>query len=61
MDLGVTVDDFVFSGLAASQVTLTETEKELGVVTLDVGAGSSSFCVYVDGALEYSGSLPLRC
>ncbi|MBD3250563.1 MAG: cell division protein FtsA [Candidatus Pacebacteria bacterium] len=59
MDLGVTVEGFVFSGLAASQVTLTETEKELGVVALDIGAGTSSFCVYVDGALEYSGSLPI--
>ncbi len=58
-DLGVKVDGFVFSGLAAAQVTLTETEKELGVIALDIGAGSSSVCVYVDGVLEYSGSLPL--
>ena len=58
-DLGVSVDGFVFSGLAASEVTLTDTEKELGVAALDIGAGTSSFCVYVDGALEYSGSLPI--
>ncbi len=58
-DLGVVVDGFVFSGLAASQVSLTETEKELGVVAFDIGAGTSSFCCYVDGALEYSGSLPI--
>jgi len=58
-DLGVTVDGFVFAGLAVAEVTLTDTEKELGVVALDLGAGTSSFCVYVDGALEYSGFLPI--
>jgi len=57
--LGVTVNGFVFAGLAAAEVTLTDTEKELGVVALDLGAGTSSFCVYVDGALEYSGFLPI--
>jgi cell division protein FtsA len=58
-DLGVTVDGFVFSGLAAAEVTLTETERELGVACLDIGAGTSSFCVFVEGALEYSGALPV--
>ncbi len=58
-DLGVKVDGFVFSGLAAAEVTLTETEKELGVVAFDIGAGTSSFCVYTEGVLEYSGALPL--
>lgn len=58
-DLGLTIDAFVFSGLAASEVVLSETEKELGVITVDIGAGSSSFCVFVDGALEFSGAIPL--
>ncbi len=58
-DLGVTVDGFVFSGLAASEVTLSDTERELGVVIADIGAGTTSYCVFVDGALEYSGVLPV--
>jgi cell division protein FtsA len=58
-DLGVKVDGFVFSGLAAAEATLTETEKELGVVAFDIGAGTSSFCVYTEGVLEYSGALPI--
>lgn len=58
-DLGINVDGFVFAGLAAAEVTLTETEKELGVVAFDIGAGTSSFCVYADGALKFSGSLPI--
>lgn len=59
VDLGIGVRQFVFSGLASSQVVLTETEKELGVAVLDIGAGTSSFCVYVDGSLEFSGALPI--
>ncbi|MCB9812798.1 MAG: cell division protein FtsA [Pseudomonadales bacterium] len=58
-DLGINVDAFVFSGLASADVVISETEKELGVAILDIGAGSSSLCVYVDGSLEYSSSLPV--
>lgn len=59
MDLGIQVSKFVFSGLASSRVVVTETEKELGVAVVDIGAGSTNMCVYVDGSLEYSGALPV--
>lgn len=59
LDLGIGLDGFVFSGLASAEVVLTETEKELGVVAVDVGAGSTSVCIYVDSALEYSASIPI--
>jgi cell division protein FtsA len=58
-DLGIELDGFIFSGLAAAEVMLTETEKELGVVLIDIGAGSTSVCAYVEGALTYSGVLPI--
>lgn len=58
-NLGLQVDGFVFAGLSASGVILTETEKELGVVLIDIGAGSTSICAYVDGSLRYSGSVPI--
>ncbi|MCA9370061.1 MAG: cell division protein FtsA [Pseudomonadales bacterium] len=58
-DLGITVDGFVFSGLAAAQVVLSETEKELGVAIIDIGAGTTSLCVYIDGSLTYSDSIPV--
>lgn len=58
-DLGVQVSGFVFSGRAAAEVALTDTEKELGVAVVDIGAGSTSVCAYVDGALVYSASLPI--
>lgn len=58
-DVGINLDGFVFSGLAASEVVLSETEKELGVVCMDIGAGSTSICAYVDGALTLSAALPI--
>lgn len=58
-EMGITVSEFVFSGLASSEIVLTETEKELGVIVVDIGAGSTSLIAYIDGSLEYSGVLPI--
>jgi len=57
--VGIDVDGFVFGGLAASEAVLTETEKELGVVLVDIGGGTLDICIYVDGALSYSSVLPI--
>jgi cell division protein FtsA len=58
-DVDLDKDGYVFSGFASSEVVLTETEKELGVVAVDIGAGSTNFCCFVDGAIAYSGSVPV--
>lgn len=58
-DLGLTVDGFVFSGLAAAEVVLSETEKELGVLVVDIGAGSTSMSAYVEGSLAFSAAIPI--
>lgn len=57
--VGIDVDGFVFSGLASASAVLTETEKELGVVLVDLGAGTMDICIYLDGALAYSSVLPI--
>lgn len=57
--LGIQVQAFVFSGLAAAHAVLSETEKELGVAVIDIGAGSTSLCAFVEGSLVYSGVLPV--
>ena len=38
---------------------VTPTEKELGVVLVDVGGGSTSVAVFVEGALSFSSVLPV--
>jgi len=58
-DLGLQVDAFVFSALAAAEIALTETEKELGVVLVDIGAGTTSIAAYVEGSLEFSAVIPV--
>jgi len=58
-DLGLEVDGFVFSGFASADVVLSETEKELGVLLIDIGAGTTSVCAFIDGALSYSGVFPV--
>lgn len=58
-DLGIKNQDFIFSGKASAEAVLTNTEKELGVVLVDIGGGKIDLCIYVDGALSYSSSIPL--
>lgn len=58
-EVGVDVDAVVFSGYASSLSILSDTEKELGVVMVDIGAGTTDISVYVDGSVAYSSVLPV--
>lgn len=58
-EVGVDVDSIVFSGYASSLSTLSDTEKELGVIMVDIGAGTTDIAIYVEGALAYSSVLPV--
>ena len=58
-EVGIKVNELIYSGLAAAESVLTKTEKELGCVLIDVGGGTTSIAVFVDGALSYSGVLPI--
>ena len=58
-DVGIANAGFIFSGLASAEAVLTDTEKDLGVAIVDIGGGKVDFCMYVEGALSYSASLPI--
>lgn len=58
-EVGIQIDEVVFSGLASSYATLSKTEKELGCVLVDIGAGVTSVAVFVDGELSYSSAIPI--
>lgn len=58
-ELGVSVSGLVFSGYASSHAVLTDTEKELGVVMVDIGGGTSDINIFADGALSYSSVIPV--
>ncbi|KKS94979.1 MAG: Cell division protein ftsA [Microgenomates group bacterium GW2011_GWC1_43_13] len=58
-EVGVEIEDLVFSGLASAESVLSPTEKELGCVLVDIGGGTTSIAVFIDGALAYSGVIPV--
>ena len=58
-ELGVEVSGMVFGGLASSLASLTDTEKELGVVLIDIGGGTTDVAIFVEGALSYSSVIPI--
>lgn len=58
-EVGVDVDGIVASSYASSICVLSDTEKELGVVLVDIGAGTTDISVYVEGAISYSSVLPI--
>ncbi len=58
-DLGIENEGFIFSGLASAEAVLNDTEKELGVVVADIGGGKIDVCIYAEGALAYSSSIPI--
>ncbi len=58
-DVGVDVEAVVFSGYASSLAVLSDTEKELGVVLVDIGAGTTDISVFVEGSAAYSSVLPI--
>lgn len=57
--IGLRIDGEVFTGWAAAQTVLTPTEKELGVLLLDFGGGTTSVTTFEEGAITYSTSVPL--
>jgi cell division protein FtsA len=57
--VGVDVEELVFSGIAASHTTLTDTEKELGTVLIDIGGGTSTVTIFRDGGIAYCSVLPI--
>lgn len=56
---GVHVDDTVFEPLAAADSVLRVDERELGVCLADIGAGSTELIVFQQGAVAYTGVIPL--
>lgn len=57
--VGIEIDSVVFNGYASSLAVLSETEKELGVVLVDIGAGTTDISIYSEGSIAYSSVLPI--
>jgi cell division protein FtsA len=51
------VDDVVFTGIASSLALLTNEQKELGALVIDLGGGTTEYVVYSNGVIRHSGVL----
>lgn len=56
---GLNVNDIVLEPLASSEATLTADEKELGVVLVDIGGGTTDIVVFSGGSIVYTSVLTL--
>ncbi len=56
---GINVNDVVLSPLSSSYASLSEDEKELGVIVLDMGGGTTDILIYVNGSVVHTASIPL--
>lgn len=56
---GIEVDGWVVGSLAAGEVVLTDTEREMGVVVCDVGGGTCDLAVYIEGAVWHTAVIPV--
>lgn len=55
----VEVDDLVLSPLASAEAALTEQEKNLGVVHVDIGHGTTDIAIYVEGSVWHTKVIPI--
>ncbi len=56
---GVRVLDLVLQPLASAEAVLSPDERELGVCLLDIGGGTTDLLVVSDGAVRYTGVVPV--
>ncbi len=55
---GLIMDDITLSPVAAGEAVLTDEEKEMGAVMVDIGSGTTKISVYHEGALLHASVIP---
>lgn len=56
---GIDVDHLVYSGFATSLTTITEQEKQAGIILLEIGAGTINILFFSEGSLQYTSIIPV--
>ncbi len=56
---GIEVSELVLTSLAAGNVALSDTEKEMGVVLVDIGKGTTDIAIFIEGTIWHTRSLAL--
>ncbi len=55
----VAVNDLILQPLASAEAVLTTEEREMGVVLVDAGGGTTDVAIFVDGSIWHSEVLPV--
>ena len=55
---GVHVDRFILNPLAAGDAILTPEEREMGVVVIDIGGGTTDLAIFIEGTVWHTSVLP---
>lgn len=56
---GLEIDQLVMAPISASEAVLTKRQKELGVILVDMGAGTTSIAIYEENSLIHTAVIPL--
>jgi cell division protein FtsA len=56
---GLAVEELVLEPLASAEAVVSAEEKELGILLIDLGGGTTDAALFRDGAAWYTGVLPL--
>ena len=59
LNSGLQINDLTFASIAGARAVLTPREKELGVVLLDIGAGTTGMAVFEEGNLIHLITFPI--
>lgn len=56
---GLEINAIVLQPMASADAVLTADEKELGVVLVDIGGGTTDIAIYTEGAIRHTAVLPI--
>ncbi len=56
---GLEVTDLILQPMASADAVLTVDEKELGVVLVDIGGGTTDIAIFTEGAIRHTAVIPI--
>lgn len=56
---GLSIEDKVLQPLASGEAVLTAAERELGVMLLDIGGGTTDIAVFCEGTVRHTAVIPI--
>jgi len=56
-EIPISVDEVVFSPIAAAQVMLSKEQKDRGAILIDIGGGTTDYVMYLGGSVAQSGCI----